>query len=218
VLSPKIGAFNIHPGPLPQYAGLNCPSWAIYYGEKKHAVTLHRIESGIDTGAIVFDQAFDISERDTGLSVALRCAQLGVRLALKLLEVASRDPGLIPHRPQELGQRRYFGREVPQEGRIAWNKSARQIFDFIRACDYAPFHLPWGKPQTKYKDRQVAITKSALSGQRTSEPPGLIMLDRNGGCYVSCSDEWLEIKKVFENGRTVSPREYLSGGERFDVF
>ena len=30
----RIGSFNLHPGPLPQYAGLAAPSWAIYNGEK----------------------------------------------------------------------------------------------------------------------------------------------------------------------------------------
>src|SRR3954468_13178014 len=25
--APSVGAFNMHPGPLPEYAGLNCVSW-----------------------------------------------------------------------------------------------------------------------------------------------------------------------------------------------
>lgn len=37
---PRYGAHNLHPGPLPQYAGLSTPSWAIYYGEAFHGVTL----------------------------------------------------------------------------------------------------------------------------------------------------------------------------------
>src|SRR5690348_5347085 len=36
----RIGAFNMHPGPLPEYAGLNCVSWALYRGEPRYAVTL----------------------------------------------------------------------------------------------------------------------------------------------------------------------------------
>src|SRR5687767_14955429 len=27
VAAPRIGSFNLHPGPLPSYAGLNTPSW-----------------------------------------------------------------------------------------------------------------------------------------------------------------------------------------------
>jgi methionyl-tRNA formyltransferase len=212
----KIGAFNLHPGPLPQYAGLNAPSWAIYNDEQKHGVTLHKMEPGIDTGAIVFEQMFDVSEQDTGLSVALRCMQSGLPLILKLLHIASTDPEAIPYRPQQLSQRRYFGKEVPQKGAIIWERTARQVFNFLRASDYAPFPSPWGRPQTHYKGQPVSITKSALSGKTSRESPGTIMREDNGGFYVACSDEWLEIKKMFVAGRSVSPKECLAAGGKFD--
>ena len=41
--APTLGAFNLHPGPLPRYAGLNVPCWALYNGEEAHGVTLHRM-------------------------------------------------------------------------------------------------------------------------------------------------------------------------------
>ena len=31
--APRVGSFNMHPGPLPRYAGLNSVCWAIYRGE-----------------------------------------------------------------------------------------------------------------------------------------------------------------------------------------
>src|SRR5262245_55559847 len=34
--APRYGSFNLHPGPLPRYAGLNAVSWAIYRGETSH--------------------------------------------------------------------------------------------------------------------------------------------------------------------------------------
>src|SRR5690349_14314356 len=61
----RIGAFNMHPGPLPQYAGLNCVSWAMYRGETTYAVTLHWMVQEIDAGDIVFQSAFPIEKDDT---------------------------------------------------------------------------------------------------------------------------------------------------------
>ena len=53
--APTIGSFNLHPGPLPEYAGLNVPSWAIYEGEKRsHGVTVHWMDEGVDTGPIAW--------------------------------------------------------------------------------------------------------------------------------------------------------------------
>ena len=48
---PRSGAYNLHPAPLPRYAGLNSVSWAIYRGEKEHGVTFTKWKPGIDTGA-----------------------------------------------------------------------------------------------------------------------------------------------------------------------
>src|SRR5882724_10734267 len=42
--APTIGSFNLHPGPLPEYAGLNVPSWAVFQGERSHGVTLHWLD------------------------------------------------------------------------------------------------------------------------------------------------------------------------------
>ena len=46
------GAINFHDGPLPRYAGLNAPVWAILNREPAHGVTWHLIEGGIDEGDI----------------------------------------------------------------------------------------------------------------------------------------------------------------------
>jgi methionyl-tRNA formyltransferase len=187
----RLGAYNLHPGPLPRCAGLNAPSWAIYRGEKSHAVTVHRMEAGIDTGAIAFQETFPLEESDTGLSVALRCARKGVELIRKLVEVLARDPAALELKRQDLAQRRYFGKEVPQGGRIDWNAPARRIYDFVRACDYHPFASPWGTPIAQLGDRQVEVQKLALTGERCDAAPGVL----RDGCLVATSDEWLCLRK-----------------------
>ena len=57
----KRGAVNFHDGPLPRYAGLNAPVWAILNGEASHGITWHVIEGGIDEGRIVARRVFDIA-------------------------------------------------------------------------------------------------------------------------------------------------------------
>ena len=82
VNAPRIGCFNMHPGPLPRYAGLNAVSWAIYRGETSHGVTIHKMEPGIDTGPIVYQELFDIDDADTGLTLSARCIRSGDSLGL----------------------------------------------------------------------------------------------------------------------------------------
>src|SRR2546426_7173650 len=66
LLVPTIGCFNLHPGPLPKYAGLNVPSWAVYYGEAQHGATIHWMTPEVDAGPIAFQEWFDITREDTG--------------------------------------------------------------------------------------------------------------------------------------------------------
>ena len=82
--APRIGCFNLHPGSLPGYAGLNSPSWAIYNGERSHGVTLHWMMKGIDVGPIAFQERFPIEDADTGLSLALKCVRAGIPLIEEL--------------------------------------------------------------------------------------------------------------------------------------
>ncbi len=191
---PRIGAFNLHPGQLPAYAGLNAPSWAIYNDEPSHGVTLHEMTAGIDTGPIVLEKQFELNDKDTGLTVALRCVQEGVPLVLELLELADQCPEAIPRRQQNLQQRTYYGKQPPQQGRIDWNRPARAVFNFVRACNYGPFSSPWGTPESELDGAATTVTRTALTGLSCTVAAGTVHETQEGRTLVACADEWLELK------------------------
>ena len=129
----RIGAFNLHTGPLPRYAGMNAPSWSIFNGESQHGVTLHWMEKGIDTGRIAYQSTFDLRPDDTGLSVSRQCVRLGLQLIGNLLSAAPED---IPSLQQDLSERQYYGYQVPFDGQLNCNHKALVVERFIRACNY----------------------------------------------------------------------------------
>ena len=47
---PTRGAINFHDGPLPEYAGLNTPVWALLHGQAGHGVTWHTMTASVDGG------------------------------------------------------------------------------------------------------------------------------------------------------------------------
>src|SRR5262249_51292666 len=95
--APRLGSYNLHPGPLPRYAGLNSVSWAIYNGEDSHGVTIHRMDPNIDTGPIAYQTLFEISDHDTALKLFSRCVREGMVLLRRLLDdAAQRTIPLIP--------------------------------------------------------------------------------------------------------------------------
>ncbi len=211
----RIGAFNLHPGPLPRYAGLNTVSWAIYRGETDYGVTLHWMEADIDTGHIAGQAQFPIEESDTALTLAARCVREGVPLALELLETAARDPAAIPRIPQDLGQREYFGKQVPNGGRLDWSRPAREIWNFLRACDYMPYASPWGHPKTSLDMDELAVVRGALTGRAAeATPAGTVGEAAADGVLVACADEWLLVREVLVNGRPASAAELLRAGQK----
>jgi methionyl-tRNA formyltransferase len=215
VRAPRIGSFNLHPGPLPEYAGLNAPSWAIYEGETTHAVTVHWMDAGIDSGPVAYSASFAIDDADTGLSLTAKCVRHGVPLLSRLVDDAAHDPSSIPALEQDLQRRRYFGREAPNEGRVIWAVRAIDIVRFVRAADYGPFDSPWGIPRTRLGDVPVGITKASLTGETADEPPGTVgsPLER-GGMMVAAADEWVAVHRMSRDGRSVSPSDVCSSGDR----
>lgn len=209
VTAPRIGSFNLHPGPLPGYAGLNCPSWAVYNGERTHGVTLHWMDAGIDTGKVAYAEEFAVSDGDTGLAVAASCIRQGIPLIGRLIADATRAPSEIPAMEQDVGRRRYYGTEVPHDGRVLWTSSALEIDRFIRAADYFPFPSPWGHPSAEFRGTPVGIVKTIRTRERTTSPPGTLREGGTGARRVATSDEWLTVTKVVVEGRYLKAAEAL---------
>jgi methionyl-tRNA formyltransferase len=205
----RYGSFNLHPGPLPAYAGLNSVSWAIYNGEHSHGVTLHRMESEVDTGAIAFQEIFPIRADDTGLTVSSRCVRIGVEMVTRLVETLERDPRAVPSLAQDLGLRSFYGGGVPRRGRLSWQEPAASVVDFVRACDYHPLSSPWDLPRATLAGREVAVTKAERTHEATHEAPGSTRLPGGPSVLVACADEWISVSQVRVDGRRCSPAEAL---------
>ncbi len=210
------GAYNMHPGPLPEYAGLNAVSWALYQGESKHAVTIHRIAPSIDAGPIAYTTWFPVGDGDTALTLGVKCVTLGMVLLDRLLVALAANPPVVPEMSQDLTRRRYYGRGVPNEGRLDWSRPALEIVNFVRACDYVPFESPWGHPTTQLDGRELSIVKAGRTGDPCRDVPGTVgrVVDRTA--FVAAADEWVRVHRLMSAGRMIDARDVLVPGHHFD--
>src|SRR4029077_6094293 len=63
---------NVHPSLLPAFPGLRAVEQALAYGVKVFGVTVHFVDSGIDTGPVIAQRAVELPHArtpDEGLSV-----------------------------------------------------------------------------------------------------------------------------------------------------
>lgn len=212
--APRIGSFNLHPGPLPQLAGLNAPSWAVYLGAKHHAVTVHWMDAGIDTGPIAYSASFELTDNDTGLSVSSKCVALGMPLIDRLLDTATRNPTAIPAHTQDTSMRRLFkGSDIPNSGRIKWSNNAREITAFVRAADYGPLPSPWGSPQTRLEEIDLGVVKARMTGEPADAAPGQVLFAAGDEVCVAARDEIVAVQQIKIGDRTCSASEVIAAGQ-----
>jgi methionyl-tRNA formyltransferase len=196
IAAAAVDAFNLHPGRLPDVAGRNPVSAALYSGHDVHGVTLHQMTAEFDEGTIAFDESFRIEDRDTAGSLSLKAARAGERLLARFIEATQVGANAIPRRPQDHARRVYFDPAMPQGGVLDWSRPARNVVDFVRAYDFLPFASQWGHPVTHAHAGKVEIARARRTGVQAGSPPGTVSTDATGRIVVAAADEWVVVERV----------------------
>lgn len=208
-------ALNVHPGLLPQYAGLHCHQWAIRNGESVQGLTVHVMDAGIDTGPILAQQTIPIRDSDTGLSLFMRAMETGAQLLIGVLtRIIAND---IPREvPQDLSQRTLYRHKDALDGEVDWNWSARRICDFVRAANYEPFVCPTYVPTAIVSSVPLVLRACDVARPGKHVEPG-ILKEVDGSPVVGCgSGEAIVIKRALRQDRIMTGNDWqkLAGSER----
>ena len=165
---PTRGAVNFHDGPLPRYAGLNAPVWALINGEVEYGISWHMIAGGVDEGALVAQQFFDIAPDETTLTLNTKCYAAAIESFATVIEkLGQPDPVLTA---QDLSQRSYFAKNdrPAAAGRLDFNVSARKITTLVRALDHGNYWNPLTCPKFEARGK-VWLVGSATAGNAASD-------------------------------------------------
>jgi len=117
---PRVGTLNAHPGLLPGYPGMDVVAWAVLNGDPV-GVTVHFVDAGIDSGAVVAQSELPIRQADTIESLRARAENLAAELMVAALEAVreGRPPSEHPagaagqpYRPMTRRQRRRAERKL----------------------------------------------------------------------------------------------------------
>jgi len=128
---PHGGAYNLHGSLLPQYRGRVPINWALVNGETITGVTLHHMVEKADAGDIVGQRAFAIDIDDTALMLYKKLCNESGTLLNELLPLIK--AGKAPRIKQDLSYGTYYGKRTPADGLIDWRKSAKEIYNLVRA-------------------------------------------------------------------------------------
>jgi len=166
----KYKIINCHAGKLPFYRGRNILNWVLINDEKEFGITVHFVDEGTDTGDIILQKTYPITDLDdynTLLTKAhTECANV---LHEALLKIRNNDYKLIQQSTiHPVGMYcgvRKFGDEI-----INWNQTSRELFNFIRAiCKPGPMARTTLYDKLFYINRseiiENAVSYKGISGQ-----------------------------------------------------
>jgi methionyl-tRNA formyltransferase len=181
---------NCHAGKLPFYRGRNILNWALINDEKEFGITVHYVDEGIDTGDIIVQETFPISDADDYSTLLTRaypeCAAVLFK-AIKILQTgqvtARRQADIHP-----LGM--YCTARKAGDERLDWRQPSRDVFNFVRAiCRPGP------EARTFRGDVEVRINKVAFlaAAPRYKGVPGAVIGVEGATLLVKTVDSFVRV-------------------------
>jgi methionyl-tRNA formyltransferase len=204
---PRLGSINLHASLLPKYRGAAPIQWAIIQGETITGVTTFLMDEGLDTGPILLQRSLPISDEDTAGTLEERLAKLGAGLMIETLR--GLEAGTLVPRAQDDSQASYAPKITKELGRLDWTKSARELFNLIRALNPAP------GAYTFYKGARLKVHRSHVVDLAEGEPGEVIGL--SGGLIVRAGEGALELLEVQPEGKRAMSGEDFARGRRITL-
>lgn len=141
---PRYKTINCHAGKLPFYRGRNILNWVLINDEKEFGITVHYVDEGIDTGDIILQETYPITDEDDYSTLLSRaytgCADILYK-AIKLIQNNQVEP-IKQYTIDPIGM--YCGMRQAGDEILDWNQTSREIFNFVRAlCKPGPQATSW---------------------------------------------------------------------------
>jgi methionyl-tRNA formyltransferase len=206
--SARRGALNMHGSLLPKFRGRAPVNWAILKGESETGATLHYMVEQADAGDIVDQLAVPILGDDDALAVFAKVTVAAEAILARSLPKLI--AGTAARRPQVLKPGQYFGRRTPEDGRIDWNRPAREIHDLVRAV--AP---PFPGAFAQVGAERWAIHRTRLSARSAPANGPAQLFAAAGECLIACRDGG--VLRLLEARTTEGPVDLAALAQRLEA-
>lgn len=136
---PRLGCLNVHPSLLPANRGPEPLFWAFRDGSGRTGVTIHLMDEGLDSGAIVSQQAIEIPDGISYSALEEQSSVLGGKLLVQSVWDLYNGFAVLVRQDETKSSYHAFPHDedfvVPVED---WN--ARHVYNFI--CGVSSWEIP----------------------------------------------------------------------------
>ena len=195
---PRYKTINCHAGKLPFYRGRNILNWVLINDEKEFGITVHYVDEGIDTGDIILQETYPITDEDdygTLLSRAYTgCADILYK-AIKLIQNDQVEP-IKQYTIDPIGM--YCGMRQAGDEILDWSQTSRDIFNFVRALSKP------GPQATSWIDKKIIkINKVRMIPEscKYKNTVGQVVGKTKDGFLVKTKDTIVEVIDYVYDGK-----------------
>lgn len=199
-----LGNINVHGSLLPKYRGAAPIQWAIANGERVTGITTMRLDEGLDTGDILFQQELQILPEDTAVTLAPRLAEIGAALLVKTLH--GLQQGTVVPVPQDHARATLAPILKKEDGLIDFSRTAMEVHNRLRGFQ------PWPGAYTLFRGKNLKV----IAAQPVNDSDSLAAGELGAGSdrlLVGCgAGTVLQLLQVQPEGKkALSAREFING-------
>lgn len=198
-------AVNVHASLLPKHRGGAPIHYALIQGDEEAGVTIMEMVKEMDAGDMISRRSIPITDEDNVGTLFEKLAIVGRDLLLDTLPAYL--AGDIQPEAQDPSQVTFSPNIRPEEERLDWTKTNRQLFNQIRGMN------PWPVAHTLWQDGRFKIYEAELAdgdGQ-----PGEILEIGKRQLLVATGEGALALKTVQPAGKPKMPiSDFLNGAGR----
>ncbi|XYH93367.1 methionyl-tRNA formyltransferase [Sorangium sp. So ce1128] len=193
--APRRGCMNLHASILPRYRGAAPITWAIVGGEAETGISLMQMDEGMDTGPVYAVHRTPIGPDTTADELAVELGALAARVVREDLRRAV--GGELEATPQDHEAATHAPLLKKEDGRIRWDRSARQIHDHIRGM------TSWPGAFTTIDGKALKVLATRVESEATREeaPPGTVVMAGRGVVIVACGSGAIQLLRAQAEGR-----------------
>lgn len=203
---PRLGMINVHASLLPAYRGAAPVHRAVMAGDEETGVTIMRVVSELDAGAMLDVTRVPIGANETSPEVERRLAAIGAARLLAVLDQLA--AGRAVETPQDHRAATYAPKITREDGRVDWSLPARELHNRVRGLQ------PWPLVSTAIDGHRCLLHESRPEAEARAGvvTPGTIVAADGSGILVATGEGALRIVALQPEGkRVMSAREFLAG-------
>lgn len=172
--------------------GRSPQNWTIILGYKKFYLSIFKIDPGIDSGDVIGTSKFKVSTYDDISTSYLKTAIVGADLLIDFLKNKKMCKAKS-FKKQKNNIAKYLPQREPNDGMIDWNRSAIEIYDFVRALA-----KPYPCAFTILKKEKIKIIKCIpfeINIKKNNYKPGtIIKIFNNKDVLVKAKKDYILIQ------------------------